>query len=459
MTVSKRLIISSMVLIISVLAITTVLIITSVNRQFNQYVSSDFLAGMDSIYEDISSILLEGTFEDLDTIGSSAVTEGYFVEVLSEKGDMQYASQNMAATNMMGRSISLLQMENMPMYSGMEVKSWVIETRGTAYLLNIGYLVGDGLSEDAQRFKTSVYLGVAMALITGIGLAYIGSRIMAKPMIKDMRSLKEGVESIQDGQLQHRFETGSSVVEIQALKDSINDMASTLLVQEELRKELVATVSHEVKTPLTVLKSQIDAFIDGIYEPSPERLSKCRDEILRLEVLLENMDNFEAFSASQHVLNLSDFSMKEELEALSVILKPQFDKKDLVLRLCVEDDSLIHTDRYKLRQVIYNLLSNAYKFSDEGTEVVVTGIVNSNDLILEVKNQGLIIKDQDQGAIFEPRFRAPNANMKDPHGKGLGLHISKTLFEALGGEMRLLGSDEVETVFQLVLYDAMIADR
>lgn len=458
MTVSKRLIISSMVLVISILGLTTVLIITLVNRQFNQYVTSDFLAGMDIIREDVSQALIEDEVDQIEKIGSSAVVDGYFVEIVSENGDVYYVSPNIASTNMMGRNVSLLQMENMPMYSGIKVKSWVIESSESSYLLNIGYIAGDGLSEDARRFKNSVYLGIILALIIGIGLSYIGSRLLAKPLRDDMKELQEGVAKIQTGELHHRFDTDSSVSEIEELKESINKMASNLLNQEEMRKDLVATVSHEVKTPLTVLKSQIDAFIDGTFSPSTERLNKCKDEIVSLERLMESMDNFNEFSASNYLLSQSVFSIKEELEALSIILKPQFDRKALTMKVSIEEDVNIKTDRYKLRQVIYNLLSNAYKFSFEGTVVDVAGTLDSEDLILEVRNQGLIIKEKDQVSIFQPRYRAADADSKDPHGKGLGLHISRTLLEALGGRIELIQSSEDETVFRVVLNHVRVQD-
>lgn len=453
MTVRKRLIVGSMILVISILGLTTLLIITLVNRQFDQYVTSDFLSQMDDIHEAVSLALSEGEGEEMEKIGSSAVVDGYYVEILTEDGDLYYVSPNIASSNMMGRSVSLLQMKNMPMYSGIEVKSWVIESSEPLYLLNIGYMAGDGLSEDAGRFKRSVYLGILMALITGVGLSYMGSRVLAKPLIVDMHELQDGVVKIQSGALHHRFETESSVKEIEGLKHSINEMASTLLNQEEVRKDLVATVSHEVKTPLTVLKSQIDAFMDGIHSPTPERLNQCKDEIIRLERLLESMNDFDEFSTSNYLMNRSEFSIKEELEALSIILKPQFDRKGLSMKVSVLEEVHIRTDRYKLRQVVYNLLSNAYKFSFEGTEVDITGTLDGDDLILEVRNQGLIIKEKDQVSIFEPRYRASDADAKDPHGKGLGLHISRTLMEVLGGRIELVKSSEAETVFRVVLHD------
>lgn len=449
---------SGMILIVGILSLTALLITLLVNTQFSQYVASGYLNGMDDYYHQVAKALEEGSGDDVIDIGTSAVTEGYYVEILSEGGQILYASQNISAITMMGRNVSLLQMKNMPMFSGIEVKSWAIDTGDSEYLLNIGYDTGEGLSEDARRFKNSVYVGILTALIAGVIFSYIGSRIMANPISEEILALKEGARRIQSGQLTHRFETESSVDEISELKQSMNEMAATLLEQEELRKDLVSTVSHEVKTPLTILKSQIDAFVDGIHTPTEDRLIKCKDEIVRLESLMARMEDYDSFSQSSYVLNLSEFSIREEMEALSMILKPQFDKKYLSMALSVEKEGVIRTDRNKLRQIMYNLLSNAYKFSNERTVLQIETAFNEKNLVIDITNQGLVIDDQDQRAIFDPRYRAGNANSKDPYGKGLGLHISRGLVEFLDGSLQLIKSSEEETVFRLILFDVYVQE-
>ena len=453
MTLSKRLIISGMIQIASILVITALLITVFVNRQFNQYVTSGYLEGMDKYHNQIRQSLDLDQGDELTTIGSTAVTEGYYLEILSESSDIIYASQNISSKSMMGRGVSLLQMKNMPMYSGLEVKSWAIETMDASYLLNIGYDLDEGLSEDARRFKYSVYGGIFLALLIGILFSYIGSRLLAKPMVKEIKGLKDGAKKIQLGQLSYRFEEASSIHEISELKISMNQMAATLLEQEEIRKELVATVNHEVKTPLTVLKSQIDAFTDGIQVPTSDSLKKCKDEIIRIETLMSRMEDYDQFTGENQVLNLSTFSLKEEVLALSTILQPQFDKKSLAFTATIVGDSWIQTDRYKLRQILYNLLSNAYKFSNEGTGIGIQVSIHDHNYIIDVSNQGLIIDGKEEKLIFDARYRAGNANKKDPHGRGLGLHISRTLANCLKGRLSLVQSNEEATVFRLTIED------
>ncbi len=453
MTLNRRLILSSMGLITIVLVITALLITVLINRQFNQYVTSNQLEGMEIYYRQIGSVFEDYNEEDIVAIGTSAVIEDYYIEILSKNGDIIYASQNISATSMMGRSVSLLQMENMPMYSDIEVRSWEIQGSDDTYLLNIGYNVGDGLSDDAIRFKSSVYGGIILAFAIGMILAFFLSKLLAKPLSKEITSVSDGAKMIRSGQLNHRLSTDGSIREIKELKSSMNDMAIVLSEQEDIRKNLVATVSHEVKTPLTILKSQIDAFADGIYTPTPDRLTKCKDEILRLECLMARMDDYDSFAENNHILNLSNFSLKEELDALLTILKPQFEKKQLKLTLTMEECLMVTTDRYKIRQILYNLLSNAYKFSDKGEDIRIEVKSLPKGIYIDVINKGIVIPEEEREAIFDLRFRGAGANAKDPHGKGLGLNISDSLAKKLSSKVLLIESSTDKTVFRIVLND------
>ena len=458
MTLSKRLIISGMMLVAVILGGTALTITVLVNRQFNRYVTSGYLRGMEAIYGEMSDALKADNTQEISAIGTRAVASGYYVEVVSENGESLYASQNIRDMPMMGRNMGLLQMKEMPMFRGMEVKSWVIESENKAYLLNIGYNIGDGLSDDARRFMISVYGGVFTALILGLVLAYIGSRYLATPITDEIKALKDGAREVQTGNLSHRLKQESPIAEIGELKESMNIMAATLLEQEELRRELVATINHEVKTPLTVLKSQIDAFTDGIHLPTEERLTKCRDEIVRLELLMARMEDYDSFSERGYVLNLSEFSIREELEALTNILKPQFDKKGLTLIYSVDSEIKVQTDRYKFRQVMYNLLSNAYKFSDDETNIGITVGSQERNLIVDISNKGIIVKEEEREVIFDPRYRSVDANSKDPYGKGLGLHISKKLAVLMKGQLMMIRSNRDETVFRFSLNDVVVVE-
>lgn len=227
-TLQGRFIISGMALVIGILAVTAILITVLVDRKFNNYLVSAYTNDIDMYHQQMSSALETGNGDDVVNIGTTAATEGYYIEILSEEGNIMYASPNITSMSMMGRAVSLLQMKKMPMYSNVEVKSWVIESGQTRYLLNIGYDMDIGLSEDAQVFKNSVYMGIFFALVIGIIISYIGSKWLSKPMVDEIVDLKDGAKNIRSGQLSHRFDIHSTVTEISELKQAMNDMATNL---------------------------------------------------------------------------------------------------------------------------------------------------------------------------------------------------------------------------------------
>ncbi len=169
-------------------------------------------------------------------------------------------------------------------------------------------------------------------------------------------------------------------------------------------------------------------------KPTPEKFQNCYDEILRLENLLANIDQVNDLNTQNMVLSVSAFKLVEEIKSISDVLKPQFQKKEMVVELGSDEEIIVEMDRYKLRQVMYNLLSNAYKFSETQSHVTIM-IHKKDELVeIEVRNKGLLVPREEQQRLFESRYRAAGANAYDPHGKGLGLKITRELVVFMGGK-------------------------
>lgn len=448
MNLNRRLIIGSMVLVCVTLVLTSVLTTYLINRQFNVYLTETHKNNLEKIQESVTESLSASDETSFDEVGLFAVSEGYYMEVMDGEGDILYATQNINGPGMMGRQTSILQMRNMHMFSGIDVSSTLIKgADGKEFLLNIGYVQVEGVSEEAASFKNTVYKAVLISLIISLIVGYLLSRKMAKPISEEIRKVSSAAEEIAGGNLNVKVANQASIVEIKELNKAMDVMAETLSEQEMIRRELVETVSHEVKTPLTVLKSQVDAFLDGIYQPDETRLGKCRDEIERLEGLLKRMDDYSSFAEAGYVIDLDTFSVEDELQALSSILAPQFAKKNMGITVDSEDLPDVTQDRYKFRQIMYNLLSNAYKFAHDGSEVAIDVKSDMDAFLVSVKNHGLKIGEEERSAIFKARYRGSDADSMDPHGKGLGLKIVKSLSEAMGGQVWLERSDDEATVF------------
>ena len=293
MKLNKRLVLGSMTLVLITLTITSLLFTFLINRQFNRYLTDSHLSQLAYIttsMEDIVSGVSEETFE---AIGLYAAAEDYYIEVMDEQGEVVYQSQNLANANPMGRQMTLLQMKNMPMFSEVEVSSYLIPAeKGQNYLMTLGYNRGASLSVDALRFKKTIYYTVAIALVIASMLGYFISQWIARPLSREIETAASAANQIASGDMKVELNGDVGIIEIAELNQAITSMADTLSEQEGLRKDLIEMVNHEVKTPLTVLKSQIDAFLEGVFKPEPHRLEKCKDEIVRLEGLMSRMEDY-----------------------------------------------------------------------------------------------------------------------------------------------------------------------
>lgn len=440
----------AMLITVLALLITGLVSTILINRQFEQYLYAEHNKVMLKIVEDVQAVINEPESMDLKEIDLLAKTENHIVEIQNDQNNTLYISSNFVQSGMMGRRLSLAQLRNMPMYDGFAVDSMVLtDTNGVKYLLSIAYDESFKTGAEVDRFKKTMYnsIIIAMGLSAFIGIAL--TTIVSKPIAQSVIKASENAKLITKGKDLSSRQLPTNIIELDSLHESIIKLNETLHQQETFRKGLVETLSHEVKTPLTVLNSHIDAFIDGVFTPDSNRLKKCKEEIHRIEELMNRIESINDLSTEGIILNPSHFDLQDELKSIRMILEPQFRKKSIQINTTFSGNSLVELDKYKLRQILYNLLSNALKFSSDGTVVNLSGEQNDHFIHIIVENTGLVINELEGEKIFDAYYRAEESNTYDRHGKGLGLRISQNISQAMGGELKLIKSDSSSTVFEL----------
>lgn len=452
MYLKNRLIIGFMIMLVTALLITGSISTGLINSHFNQYLLMEHERKLATLFDFAEGILQGRSDMSLEDLNLYAVSENYYFEILDGQGQLLYGSSNQVQQGMMGGRLTLDQMRNSHMFGKLTIENRIVETKdGEKYLIQVAFEGDFSVSQEASRFKTMLYQSIFVALIISVGISMFLSMAFSKPLASAFSSAAEAAEAIARGKLDTRLPEKNQIIEIQNLHQAMNTMAKTLEEQEYLRKHLVEAINHEVKTPLTVLKSQLEAFMDGVFEPDQTRFQNCHDEILRLETLLDRMGQVHELNAQKYVMRLTVFSLKEEIETICHILKPQFDKKRIELQIFAVSEMNVEMDRYKLRQILYNLFSNAFKFSNEGTVVSIELSSHADKAVVQIRNQGLKISDEDCQRIFDLQYRASDASGYDPHGKGLGLRIASDLTAFMKGDLRLVESTVDQTIFELVL--------
>ena len=208
----------------------------------------------------------------------------------------------------------------------------------------------------------------------------------------------------------------------------INNLSNSLKKQEHIRKRLLTDLSHELKTPITSMYGHLEALIEGIWEPTKDRLISINQELLRIMCLIEQLQNLN---------NLENDSIKKEyidIKALIISVIHNMQAISLSKNINIEcnlDEIYANVDRGKLAQVIINMISNSIKYYDkEDKYLKFTALENKDSVIFTIADNGTGIEDKYLNKIFEKGFTGDNGR-SEKEATGIGLYLCKKLSEKL----------------------------
>lgn len=235
-----------------------------------------------------------------------------------------------------------------------------------------------------------------------------------------------------------------------ALGEELAALAVGLRTERDLRSRLTRDIAHEFRTPLAVLRSQVEAIQDGVWAPTVARMELFAQEIGRLSGLVEDLDHLADAEAQSLALARSQFSLRELLDGLTDSFEPLFARKGLEFRYDPPAEFLqLHADRDKVGRIIINLLSNAYKYTPEGGRVALAAWLTDTEVMIGVADTGPGIAVPDMQHLFDRSFRGRLE--RGIGGSGLGLTIARTLAEAHGGRIEVYSQPGVGSEFTVIL--------
>ena len=300
-----------------------------------------------------------------------------------------------------------------------------------------GYYGTSFLNAGALTFKTtlnhSFFLSAFIALIFGLIVSILLSRQLSSPLTK----ITDTANRMRNGDLEARSRVVSKTTEIADLTTSINYLAETLQKQELLRKRLTSDMAHELRTPLTNLKSHVEALLDKVWEPTDAMLQSFYEEIQRLIKLVEGLNDIAKLEQTNLNLNKSRFNLSLELGKVLTSFEPLYNSSNLKIHSNLDPNVQVLMDKDKLKQVMYNLLSNSLKYSKINGEVFLTLNSKNHSITIEVKDNGIGISKKDLPFIFERFYRSDESRDKNAGGAGIGLTIVKAIVEAHRGTISI----------------------
>ncbi len=296
-----------------------------------------------------------------------------------------------------------------------------------AYLLfsdNRGAEIGSG-SPPLSDVVTIVLISLTLGVLAGISVS--------RALGRQVTQLVKATQAITPQNLEYRVEV-TGVKELQDLADSFNRMVDELDRSQQQRRNLLADVSHELLTPLTVLKGNLGAMLDGVYALNEEEISHLYDQTYHLISLVKDLRQLTQAEAHQLPLTLEPTALNDIIEEMVVLFTPFAAKKEISLQHVARADlPLLAVDRQRMRQVLSNLLSNAFRHTPKGGWIMMKTAVFPQTIQIIIQDSGEGLAADEAAHIFERFYRTDGAARRDSGGSGLGLAIVKALVEAHGG--------------------------
>jgi two-component system, OmpR family, sensor histidine kinase BaeS len=275
-----------------------------------------------------------------------------------------------------------------------------------------------------QRSDRFLLLSV---LIVGV-IAVLLSIFFSSRLTRPVKELALAASAISRGDLKNRVAV-SRGDEVGELAENFNHMAKALETQEILRKKLIADVAHELRTPLGVMRGELEGMIDGLIPNDSERLQSLYEETGRLKNMVDAIEELNRAEASLLSLQRQWIDLASFLGNILERFRPTFREKGVLLELTCAEKVSLHADPERLSQIILNLLSNALKATPPGgrASIRVERIDGKTGITIEDTGSG--IAEQDLPFIFERFYRGAGG------GLGIGLTIVKELVEAHGAKI------------------------
>lgn len=281
----------------------------------------------------------------------------------------------------------------------------------------------------ARRFKGALLVNSLYSVAIAIAMALVVGIFISRRMSKSLKDTEELASDIQLGKDTYLKPTG--LKEVNSIRESLMELNARLRLKQKTRKSLIDQLVHQTRTPLTILKSHIEAIEDGVIEVNKKELQVCQDQISDITSIISNMSSLIDAGRDTDEIQIESFDFTTMLKQIQQGLMAQFRNKKIGLEIISDQSVNLVTDKYKLSQAIYNLLTNAYKYTKENGNVRISYVTVDERLIVKIQDTGMGISEDEKEKIFSAYYRSPNVS--DEKGDGIGLYIVKENIKRIHG--------------------------
>lgn len=299
----------------------------------------------------------------------------------------------------------------------------------------IGYIKPKDFMRSVDKLFVSQQLkALALFSIAILAASFVVSLLVSRWLVKPLSELSKGAKKIADGDFSIRI-TPSTSDELGMLCNNFNELARTLSANEQARKQWVADISHEMRTPLAVLKAQIEAMQDGIRPSTPENLELLKNKIDALHNLINDLYDLSLTDLGAMTYNKEPLNFAELVEELASDYLQRFTEKGLELetRITTSQEVEINGDYVRLSQLLRNLFENCYRYTDSPGKIRLTLSLSNTRVVLCLEDTPPGVPQDQLIKIFDRLYRVESSRNRATGGAGLGLSICKNIVEAHSG--------------------------
>ncbi len=280
-----------------------------------------------------------------------------------------------------------------------------------------------------QQLSQYLLLIALGAGVLGAVFSVAASRTLTAPLTQ----LANAARAIGGGNLNERVAIHGSD-EVAAVAIAFNEMAGELQEAETLRRNLMADVAHELRTPLSVLQGNLRAILDDVYPLEKEEITRLYTQTRLLSRLVNDLHELAQAEAGQLSLNLAPTDLRPLLRETIEVFAPMAEDGSISLEAQLAPTlPAVAIDSVRLRQVLHNLLANALRHTPAGGTVSVQSAATADAVTITIRDSGEGIAPEHLPHVFDRFYRADRARARDTGGAGLGLAIVRAIVQAHGG--------------------------
>ncbi|GMO57197.1 MAG: HAMP domain-containing sensor histidine kinase [Termitinemataceae bacterium] len=417
--------------------------------------SREIAASISNCYD-----ILDGTFNiaKVEAAGMYFTHSGFIITLTDNDENIVWDARtcDMAECNMVINEIAARMQNDHNINGGMHVENLPVSSFGnivgTVAIESYGpYFYNESDELFLMSLNRTLFICAIVMLVVCVALSFLLSGAISKPI----RDCVKSASLIAGGNFQTKLSTTSTTAELHDLSASLNKMSAALLASKQQQLMFMQDVSHELRTPLTCLSGNIEAIRDKVWEPSAEHFDSCMEEVEHLTKLVEDLTTLTNIEWQSIPLNKTEIDLASLIHVVDENFQNAAAKKGILIECTCAENIFFNADYDRIKQVLFNIVSNAIKYSEEG-KIRIDGkkmnLAQSNSgVLITVSDNGEGIAENDLPHIFERFYRCDKSRSRTSGGQGLGLAIAGAIVKAHNGHIKAENAQGGGTIFTVEL--------